>query len=155
MPGASAESVNASGTAFNIRGFSTQVFGGGASGEGSLQIDNYRTAARRYHFDPALYERIDVLKGAAALLYGTTDPGGVVRYVTKKPQFERLHRFEATLGSFETARGTLDLTGPLGKGDQAASRLIATGAMTISVSTTGALSTRNLPGSHPATANCA
>ena len=127
VPGASAESVNASGTAFNIRGFSTQVFGGGASGEGSVQIDNHRTAARRYHFDPALYERIDVLKGAAALLYGTTDPGGVVRYVSKKPQFERLHRFETTLGSFETARGTLDLTGPLGKGDQAAYRLIATG----------------------------
>ena len=61
VPGASAESVNASGTAFNIRGFSTWVFGGGASGEGSVQIDNYRTAGRRYHFDPALYERIDVL----------------------------------------------------------------------------------------------
>ena len=39
VPGASAESVNASGTAFNIRGFSTLVFGGGASGEGSVQID--------------------------------------------------------------------------------------------------------------------
>ena len=127
VPGASAESVNASGTAFNIRGFSTWVFGGGASGEGSVQIDNYRTAGRRYHFDPALYERIEVLKGAAALLYGTTDPGGVVRYVSKKPQFERLHRFEATLGSFETVRGALDLTGPLGTGDQAAYRLIATG----------------------------
>ena len=127
VPGASAESVNASGTAFNIRGFSTQVFGGGASGEGSVQIDNYRTAGRRYHFDPALYERIDVLKGAAALLYGTADPGGVARYVSKKPQFERLHRFETTLGSFDTMRGTLDLTGPLGKGDQAAYRLIATG----------------------------
>ena len=127
VPAAAAESQNASGTGFNIRGFSTSVYGGGAGGEGSVQIDNYRTAARRYHFDPALYERIDVLKGSSALIYGTADPGGVVRYVTKKPQFETNYRFEGTLGSFETARGTIDLTGPLGEGNHAAYRLIATG----------------------------
>ena len=128
VPGASAESVNASGTGFNIRGFSTSVFGSVAGGgEASIQIDNYRSATRRYHFDPALYERIDVLKGSAALLYGTAGPGGVVRYVTRKPQFERLHRFEATLGSFETMRGTIDLSGPLGDDSKVAYRLIATG----------------------------
>ncbi|MCG8446283.1 MAG: TonB-dependent receptor plug domain-containing protein, partial [Hyphomicrobiales bacterium] len=127
VPGASAESVNASGTGFSIRGFSTTLIGGLAAGEGSVQIDNYRPAGRRYHFDPALYERIDVLKGSAALLYGTADPGGVVRFVTKKPQFETNYRFEGTLGSFETARGTIDVTGPLGEGNHAAYRLIATG----------------------------
>ena len=127
VPGASAESVNASGTGFNIRGFSTTLVGGVAAGEGSVQIDNHWPAGRRYHFDPALYERIDILKGGAALLYGTADPGGVVRFVTKKPQFETNYRFEGTLGSFETARGTIDFTGPLGESGHAAYRLIATG----------------------------
>jgi len=122
VPGASAESANATGNQFNIRGFRMTSGGGGTTT--NIRIDDNRVQARRYHFDPTLYERIDVLKGNASLLYGTAAPGGVVRYVTKKPQFESRHRVEATLGSFETTRGTVDSTGPLG--DNVAYRIIAT-----------------------------
>jgi len=123
VPGASAESANATGNQFNIRGFRMLSSGGGGDST-NIRIDDNRVQARRYHFDPTLYERIDVLKGNASLLYGTAAPGGVVRYVTKKPQFESRHRVEATLGSFETVRGTVDSTGPLG--DNVAYRIIAT-----------------------------
>ena len=125
VPGASSESVNASGSGFNIRGFSTTVFGGVAAGEGSLQIDNYRVAGRRYHFDPVLYDRIEVLKGTASLQYGTADPGGVIRFVTKKPQFDRRHRIEGIIGSYDLARGTIDSTGPIGDSENVAYRLVA------------------------------
>ncbi|MBP2834251.1 TonB-dependent receptor [Aquimarina sp. U1-2] len=59
------------------------------------------------------YERIEFIKGPAAALFGNSSPGGVVNAVTKKPLKE--HRADASLsyGSFETKRGTLDVTGPL------------------------------------------
>jgi len=125
-PGVSAQSVNNAGPGFNIRGFSVFAFGGGFNSD-NIFIDGFRPSARRYHFDPVLYERIDILKGPSGLLYGTAAPGGIVRYVTKKPQFEATHRVEATVGSYDTLRGTLDSTGPLNEDQTLAYRLIVSG----------------------------
>ncbi|MGB5818430.1 MAG: TonB-dependent receptor [Saonia sp.] len=59
------------------------------------------------------YERIEFIKGPTAALFGNSSPGGVVNAVTKKPL--RVSRADASLsyGSFETKRGTMDVTGPL------------------------------------------
>ena len=129
VPGATAESQNGTASGFNIRGFASSTQGATATGAfaNSIYIDDFRVAGRRYHFDPALYERIDVLKGTASILYGTAAPGGIVRYVTRRPEFESRHRLEATLGSFETTRGTIDSTGPIDEAGTLAYRLIATG----------------------------
>ncbi len=61
------------------------------------------------------YERIEFIKGPAAALFGNSSPGGVVNAVTKKPL--NVNRADASLsyGSFETKRGTMDVTGPLKK----------------------------------------
>ena len=71
--------------------------------------------------DDALYfrdlsdtERIEVIKGPAAVLYGRGSSGGLINRVTKKPDVER--RFgEATLGlgSHGYKRLTIDLNAPL------------------------------------------
>jgi len=64
--------------------------------------------------DTANMERIEVLKGPASALYGSSEPGGIVNIVTKKPQFKPGHSLELYAGSYDTYRTLFDSTGPLG-----------------------------------------
>ncbi|MEA5600487.1 TonB-dependent siderophore receptor [Nostoc sp. UHCC 0252] len=91
-------------TDFQIRGFSTgsQVYINGLR-------DNYRSLIR----DFANIERLEILKGFSSLLYGTGSPGGVVNYITKKPQATPGYKFSVDAGSFNFYRTEVDLTGPL------------------------------------------
>lgn len=60
-------------------------------------------------------ERVEVLKGPASVLYGSSEPGGVINFVTKKP----LTEFDGTaflrFGQYGLASGNVDLSVPLGK----------------------------------------
>lgn len=58
-------------------------------------------------------ERVEVIKGPAAALFGNTDPGGTINRVTKKPLDVDRKTFAFTVGSFQTYRGTMDITGPI------------------------------------------
>jgi iron complex outermembrane recepter protein len=58
-------------------------------------------------------ERIEVLQGPNAVLFGSLSPGGTVNYITKKPLSEPYYFAEATVGSFDFYRGEIDLSGPL------------------------------------------
>ncbi|MBD2677465.1 MULTISPECIES: TonB-dependent siderophore receptor [Nostoc] len=91
-------------TDFQIRGFSTgsQVYVNGLR-------DNFRSLVR----DFANIERLEILKGFSSLLYGTGSPGGVVNYITKKPQATPAYKFSADIGNFNFYRSEVDLTGPL------------------------------------------
>jgi len=124
VPGAGVENPgNPVTPKFNLRGFSVNLLT-----SGGVYVDRYQANRRAYHFDPSLFERIDVLKGTQGLLYGVASPGGIVNYVSKVPRFdEPVYRLEGTLGSFETLRGTLDATGPLNASRTVAYRLVVTG----------------------------
>jgi iron complex outermembrane receptor protein len=50
--------------------------------------------------EPYAFERVEVLKGASSTVYGVSDPGGAVNYVTKQPKKERFGEAYATGGSF-------------------------------------------------------
>jgi len=54
--------------------------------------------------DVANLERIEVLKGPSALLYGRGEPGGTVNYVTRTPAFETQSSFQQYFGSFDFYR---------------------------------------------------
>ncbi len=58
-------------------------------------------------------ERVEVLKGPASILYGALEPGGVVNYVTKRPQAASSHVFEQQVGSYDYRRTSVDSTGPV------------------------------------------
>lgn len=58
-------------------------------------------------------ERIDVLLGPSASLYGGGDPGGMINYVTKKPSFEQEVLLTATAGSESLFGGSIDATGAI------------------------------------------
>lgn len=66
--------------------------------------------------DTAGIERIEVLRGPTAALYGRGEPGGTVNLVTKQADLGRLFG-AATLqiGSFDRYRGDLDANLPLGE----------------------------------------
>lgn len=89
---------------YSIRGFTTSEF----------YKDGF-SANRGYPSTPdaANVERIEVLKGPAASLYGRGDPGGTVNIVTKKPQADAFTTLQTSAGSWDRYRTALDINAPL------------------------------------------
>lgn len=63
--------------------------------------------------DTATIERIEVVKGPSSLLYGSSSPGGVVNYETKRPLAFRQDSVRLIVGSFGKHRAEIDSGGPL------------------------------------------
>ncbi|HUZ60642.1 MAG TPA: TonB-dependent receptor [Hanamia sp.] len=65
-------------------------------------------------------ERVEFLKGSAAILMGDVTAGGVLNLVTKKPQFENGGEISMRAGSYSFYKPFLDIYGPfigrIGKG---------------------------------------
>jgi iron complex outermembrane receptor protein len=73
--------------------------------------------------DVAGVERIEILKGPAAALFGRGEPGGTVNIVTKQARFDEFAgSASATYGSFDRIRLDADANVPLG--DTVAVRLV-------------------------------
>jgi len=58
-------------------------------------------------------QSIEVLKGAAAVLYGQSEPGGIVNIVTKQPLDQPFYAVNTQGSSLADYRTTVDATGPL------------------------------------------
>jgi iron complex outermembrane receptor protein len=65
--------------------------------------------------DLAGVERIEFLRGTAAALYGSTEPGGTLNVVSKQPKWQAAHAAELYAGSYGLARAAFDSTGPIGQ----------------------------------------
>ncbi|PMO45586.1 ligand-gated channel protein [Vibrio sp. 10N.222.52.B12] len=48
----------------------------------------YSSGFYSWQIDPFALERVEVLRGAASVLYGQNPPGGVINLVSKRPQFD-------------------------------------------------------------------
>ncbi|RMR08495.1 hypothetical protein ALP94_100084 [Pseudomonas savastanoi pv. glycinea] len=99
---------------YSIRGFTTSEF----------YKDGF-SANRGYPSTPdaANVERIEVLKGPAASLYGRGDPGGTVNIVTKKPQADAFTTLQTSAGSWYRYRTALDVNAPLNDDKSVLSRV--------------------------------
>ncbi|TXF77380.1 TonB-dependent siderophore receptor [Chryseobacterium sp.] len=60
-------------------------------------------------------ERVEVLKGANAMLYGNTSAGGIINMITKKPRFNYGGSIGLNAGSWNSYKPTVDFYGPLTK----------------------------------------
>lgn len=58
-------------------------------------------------------EKVEVLKGSAAILYGQVAPGGIVNMVTKQPKFNRGGEVSMRVGSYDLYKPAIDFYGPL------------------------------------------
>ncbi len=63
--------------------------------------------------DIANIERIEVLKGPASVLYGRSEPGGIISILTKQPLPDRYASINQIIGSYNYYRTMIDATGPL------------------------------------------
>ncbi|MFW5845458.1 MAG: TonB-dependent siderophore receptor [Planctomycetota bacterium] len=76
-----------------------------------------------YNPEPYGADRIDVLRGPASVLYGQAAPGGLVNYVSKRPQWRAAHEVYGTVGSYERLQARFDSTGPIDAQERVAYRL--------------------------------
>jgi iron complex outermembrane receptor protein len=117
------------GTALNnVSGVTVGTGSGGLSDD--IYIRGFRTSTQfrngfRYDSESSSWgkremanvEKIEVLKGPAAILYGQMEPGGMVNVVTKQPLTTEYYSAQQQFGSYDLYRTTIDATGPLTKDD--------------------------------------
>lgn len=72
--------------------------------------------------DPNTLERVEVLLGPSAVLYGAGSSGGLVNMQTKRPQFEFGGSASVNYGTYNRKEGVIDVTGPLS--DTLAARVV-------------------------------
>jgi iron complex outermembrane receptor protein len=58
-------------------------------------------------------ERVEVLKGSAAILYGNVSPGGILNMVTKQPKFYKGGEISMRVGSYGLYKPAFDIYGPV------------------------------------------
>src|SRR5882724_1776528 len=91
---------------FAMRGFPTYQY----------YLDSVRTSPDVHHDAPRDFANIDhaeIVKGPASLLYGRTEPGGLVNLVPKQPLAVSMLSLEQQVSSFDRQRTQLDAGGPL------------------------------------------
>lgn len=94
--------ANRSQTSVKIRGFVTE----------SVLRDGY---LRQNSTDSINIDRVEVVRGPAALLYGVGNFGGIVNYLPKLPQSRQQGSVDLSVGTYSLKRAALDLTGPISK----------------------------------------
>jgi len=63
--------------------------------------------------DMAIFDRVEIVKGATGLMGGTGDPSATVNFVRKRPTDHFQGSVTASAGSWNSARTELDLSSPL------------------------------------------
>jgi outer membrane receptor protein involved in Fe transport len=85
---------------FNIRGYGVQK--------------ELRNGFQRIGlFDKTNIDRIEVIKGPSAAIYGETRPGGMLNIITKRPKEKAQQNLSFSAGSYNTVRADFSSTGPL------------------------------------------
>ncbi len=100
----------------SIRGFRPPSFAGLLSPESSVLINGRQSGTYNLALiDPNSIERIEVLKGAAAAMYGSSAMGGIVNIITKKSEGQVQGQVYGGFGSFQTTELGLSVGGSLTK----------------------------------------
>lgn len=98
-----------------VRGISALQFR-----DGMRDIFSYYASIRA---DPYNFDRIELVRGPASVLFGQGSLGGIVNMVSKTPQFETGGEFSLRYGSFDRKEALADITGPVS--DTLAARVVA------------------------------
>ena len=95
---------------FTIRGHTSDLQ--------NLQVDGLPGLVSRFGSPvTANVERVEVLKGAASVLYGWMDPGGLVNIITKKAEAGTFHSADVT-GQYFTDQGEFGIEGSIDSNGQ-------------------------------------
>lgn len=91
-----------------IRGFPSQATGSFRDG---LQL--FETSFATWKQQPFNLERVEILRGPSAVLYGGTGPSGIVNAVSKMPAVQPIRYIEAGVNNFGNAYVGFDVGGPV------------------------------------------
>lgn len=105
-------------TNYSVRGFQVDSFeiDGVPAGFGSQASSPQ---------DMAIYERVEILRGANGLLHGSGNPAATVNLVRKMPTAERRIGINLIGGSWDRYRGEFDVGGPINDAGTLRGRLVA------------------------------
>jgi iron complex outermembrane receptor protein len=117
-------------TQFSIRGVTQNDFNDIIEAPNAVYLDEgYIAIAQAQSFAVFDIERVEILKGPQSTLFGRNATGGLVHYISNKPDYEKVAGYvDVTAGVYDVEndanRYTIEgaVTGPLG-GDAAAMRL--------------------------------
>jgi outer membrane receptor for ferric coprogen and ferric-rhodotorulic acid len=120
-PGVTVERLETDRTYYSARGFEISNF----------QVDGVRVPMpyNNVHgdVDTAIYDRVEVVRGATGLMSGSGNPAATVNFVRKRPTFEPQAAVSATVGSWDQRRLEADVAGPLDAQGRVRGRLVAAG----------------------------
>jgi len=108
-PGITVSTYDSERTNYYSRGFSINTF----QYDGIPTLRDAQYSAGQTLTDMALYDRIEVLKGATGLLTGTGGVGGTLNLIRKKPTADFQGSIELGAGSWDNYRSQIDVSGPL------------------------------------------
>ncbi|CAI1835806.1 Ferric hydroxamate uptake [Serratia liquefaciens] len=101
-----------------IRGFnnvSQNIYLDGLKLQGDMYADS--------KVDPYFLQRVEVLRGPASVLYGKSNPGGVISSVSKRPQKQPLHELQLQAGNHHEWKTQFDFSDALDDEEALAYRL--------------------------------
>lgn len=110
---------------FGRRGFDDLNIRGFRSTESILVDGLVQSPGMWAKLQPYGYERFEVLKGSASVLYGQVQPGGIVNAVSKRPKKEAINEVGVEVGSFGQRTLQADINRPLSESGKTALRINA------------------------------
>lgn len=121
MPGVHVSSLDSERTTYSARGFSIENF----QYDGVPTTINSAYSAGNNLSSTAIYDRVEVLKGAAGLLTGAGQPGAIINLVRKKPTATSQKQATFGAGSWDNYSTELDVSGPLSEDGRIRGRGVA------------------------------
>lgn len=92
-------------------------------------LDGLRLNVNNYGIEPYGMERVDILKGPAATLYGQGSPGGLWDMTSKRPTDTAFSEFLLRASSYNGLQGAFDVGGPVTKDHSLLYRFVGVGKM--------------------------
>lgn len=120
-PGITVSRLDSERTEYFARGFSIENF----QYDGIPTLRNAAYSSGQTLTNMAIYDRVEVLKGANGLLAGAGAPGATLNLIRKKPTRDFRASLEAGAGSWDNYRSHIDVSGPLTESGNVRGRAVA------------------------------
>ena len=120
-PGITVSTFDSERTNYYARGFSVENF----QYDGIPTLRNSAYSSGQTLSDMAIYDRVEILKGATGLLTGAGAPGATINLIRKKPTRDFKASVEVGAGSWDNYRTQVDVSGPLTDSGNVRGRAVA------------------------------
>ncbi len=120
-PGVTVQSYDSNRTRFQARGFTISNF----QLDGVPSNFNVGASGNSVMPDTSIFERIEVVRGAAGLVTGTGDPSATINLVRKRPTRSYRGAASLNLGSWDYVRAEADVGGPVTADGRIRARAVA------------------------------